>query len=61
MTDGANSEPKNTTKPCLNGGRVNFKLAEDGKGFLVEFTADGNVSDVWGVVVVKPVNVLHHT
>lgn len=40
---------------------VDFKFLEDGKSFLIEFIGDGNVCNVWGVVVIQSVDVLHHT
>lgn len=43
----------------LNGRCVDVKLLEDGKRLLIELTADGNVGNVWRVVVVQPVDVLH--
>lgn len=45
----------------LYGWGVDVKLLENGKGFLKELVADGDVSDVWGIIVVQPVDVLHHT
>ena len=48
-------------KTCLYSGRVDFKLAEDCKCFLIELTADGDVGNVWRVVVIKTVDILHHT
>lgn len=40
---------------------VDVKLLEDGKGLLEELVADGNVSNIGSVIVVKPADVLHHT
>ena len=37
-----------------------LKLLEDSEGLLVELGADGDVGNVRGVVVVQPVDVLHH-
>lgn len=36
----------------LYGGGVDIKLLENGKRFLKELVADGDISDVWSVVVV---------
>lgn len=40
--------------------RVDVKLPENSKGLLKQLIADGDVSDVRGVVVVQAVDVLHH-
>lgn len=40
---------------------VDIKLSEDGEGFLKELVADGDVCDVWGIVVIQAVDVLHDT
>lgn len=32
---------------------------EDGKGLLIQCTADGNVCNIWGIVVVQAVDVFH--
>ena len=44
----------------LYGRGVDVKLFEDGEGLLEELIADGNVGDVRCVVVIQPVDVLHH-
>ena len=44
----------------LHSGGVDVKLLEDGEGLLKELIADGDVGDVGRVVVVQPVDVLHH-
>ena len=43
----------------LDGRCVDIKLAEDGKGLLVQLVADGNVGNVGSVVVVQACDVLH--
>ena len=43
----------------LDGGGVDFELAEDGERLLVELAGDGDVGDVRSVVVVETVDVLH--
>lgn len=40
---------------------VHIKLPEDRKSLLEELIANGDVSDVWGVIVVEAVDVLHDT
>ena len=45
----------------LHGRSVDVKLPEDSKGLLEELVADGNVGNVWGIIVVQAVDVLHHT
>lgn len=40
---------------------VHIELPEDCKSLLEEFIANGDVSDVWGIVVVEAVDVLHDT
>lgn len=45
----------------LYGRGVNIKLFEDGERLFIELIADCNISDVWSVVVVQPVDVLHDT
>lgn len=40
---------------------VDIKFLEDGKCFLIELTADGDVGDVGGVVVIQARDVVHHT
>lgn len=40
---------------------VHIELPEDRKSLLEELIANGDVSDVWGVVVVEAVDVLHDT
>lgn len=45
----------------LYGRGVNIKLFEDGERLFVELIADCNISNVWSVVVVQPVDVLHDT
>lgn len=45
----------------LYSGGVDIKLLENGKRFFKELVADGNISNVWSIIVVQPVNVLHHT
>lgn len=45
----------------LYGRGVNVKLFEDGECLFVELIADRNISNVWSVVVVQPVDVLHDT
>ena len=44
----------------LDGRCVDLKLLEDGKGLLKQFTANGYVCNVWCVIVVHTVDVLHH-
>ena len=44
----------------LDGRCVDFKLLEDGKGLLIQFTTDSNVGDVWSIVVVQTCDVFHH-
>ncbi len=48
-------------KTHLHSRSVDFEFLEDSKGFFVQFTADGDVGDVRGVVVVQSCDVLHHT
>ena len=48
-------------KADLNGWSVDLKFLEDGKGLLIQLIANGNVGYVWGIVVVKAVDVLHDT
>ena len=36
----------------LDGGCVDFELLEDGKSLLKELIIDGDVGNVWGVIVV---------
>lgn len=38
---------------------VDIKLPKDSKGLLEQLAADGNVGDVWGVVIVQAVDVFH--
>ena len=45
----------------LNGGSVNLKLLKDGKRLFKQLTADGYVGNVRGIVVVKAIDVLHHS
>lgn len=45
----------------LYGRGVNIKLFEDGERLFIELIADCNISNVWSVVVVQPVDVLHDT
>ena len=44
----------------LDGAGVDLELLEDGERLLEQLAADGDVGDVRGVVVVEPVDVLHH-
>ena len=44
----------------LNRRGINLELFKDGKCFLVQLRADGDVSDVGGVVVIQSVDILHH-
>ena len=44
----------------LHSGGVDVKLLEDGEGLLEELIADGDVGDVRRVIVIQPVDVLHH-
>ena len=50
----------NVLNENLNSAGVDFKLLEDGKCFLIELGSDCNICNVWGVVVVQSVDVLHH-
>lgn len=45
----------------LYGRGINIELFEDGERLFVELIADCNISNVWSVVVVQPVDVLHDT
>ena len=40
---------------------VYFKLHKDGKCLFKQLTTDSNVRNVWGVLVVKAIDVLHHS
>ncbi len=40
---------------------VHIELPEDRESLLEELIANGDVSDVWGIVVVETVDVLHDT
>lgn len=40
---------------------VDIKLLKNGKGLLKQLIADCDVCDVRCIIVVKPVDVLHHT
>ena len=45
----------------LHSGCVDVKLLEDSECLLEELVADGDVGDVWGVIIIQAVDVLHHT
>ena len=40
---------------------VDIKLLEDGEGLLKELITDADVGNVWSIVVVQTVDILHHT
>lgn len=40
---------------------VDIKLLKDGKGLLIELTADGNVGNIRSIIIIQPADVLHHT
>lgn len=40
---------------------VHVKFPEDCESLFEELIADGDVSDIWGVVIVQAVDVLHDT
>ena len=45
----------------LNSRGVDIKLLEDGEGLFKELKADTDVSNVRSIVIVKTIDVLHHT
>ena len=45
----------------LNGRGVDVKLLEDREGLLEELITDAYVGNVWSIVVVQTVDILHHT
>lgn len=47
--------------PHLHSGGVDIEFPKNSKGLLKQLIADGDVCDVWGVVVVQAVDVLHDT
>lgn len=47
--------------PHLNSRGVDVKLPENCEGLLKQLVTDGNICYVWGIVVVKAINVLHNT
>ena len=38
---------------------VDFELLEDGKSLFIEFAADGDVCDVWSIIVIETSDVFH--
>ena len=44
----------------LDGRGVNLELLEDCESLFIKLAADGDVSDVGGVIVVEARDVLHH-
>lgn len=45
----------------LNSRCVDIKFLENGKGLFEELTADANVSNIRGIVVVKTIDILSNT
>ena len=45
----------------LHGRCVDIKLLENSKSFFIEFRGDTDVGNVGSIIVVKTIDVLHHT
>jgi len=45
----------------LDGRSVDFELLEDGKRLLEQLTGDGDVGNIWCIVVIQTVDVFHHS
>ena len=68
--DNAYTEPREGVTQEISSGNVkvylhcwgiDIKFPENGKCFFKELIADGDVGNIWGIIIIQAVNVLHNT